>query len=69
MIGRPLRDENTRLSRSAILVVGLWVVAAALGNVLVPQLERVIDTHARSFMPTISASAINAKRGVVRATV
>ncbi|MDT5224620.1 MAG: putative drug exporter of the superfamily [Mycobacterium sp.] len=62
MIGRPLRDENTRLSRSAILVVGLWVVAAALGNVLVPQLERVIDTHARSFMPTDAPSSIAASR-------
>ncbi|MDT5137000.1 MAG: putative drug exporter of the superfamily, partial [Mycobacterium sp.] len=62
MFGRPLRDEKTRLSRSAILVVGLWVVAAALGNVLVPQLERVIDTHARSFMPTDAPSSIAASR-------
>ncbi|WP_425489037.1 RND family transporter [Mycobacterium vicinigordonae] len=47
---------------AAILVVGLWVVAAAVGNLLVPQLERVIDGHSRSFMPAHAPSSIAAAR-------
>ena len=53
----------TRLTgRSAVLIVGLWVLAAAAANLAVPQLERVVDSHARSFMPTDAPSAVAAAR-------
>ena len=45
----------------AIVVLG-WIVVAAAGNLAVPQLERVVASHARSFMPTDAASAVAAKR-------
>ncbi|ETB33709.1 RND family transporter [Mycobacterium avium subsp. paratuberculosis] len=48
--------------RYALLVVGLWVLAAAVANVAVPQLERVVDSHARSFMPPSAPSAVAAAR-------
>ncbi|MGD1172568.1 RND family transporter [Mycobacterium seoulense] len=48
--------------RYAVLVVGLWVVAASAANLVVPQLERVVDSHARSFMPTDAPSAVAAAR-------
>jgi putative drug exporter of the RND superfamily len=44
----------------AWLIIGLWVAAAAIGNLAVPQLERVVDSHARSFMPEDAPSAIAA---------
>lgn len=49
-------------SRYAILIIGLWVLAAAAANLAVPQLERVVDTHARSFMPPDAPSAHAAAR-------
>ena len=53
----------TRLTgRYAVLIVGLWVLAAAAANLAVPQLERVVDSHARSFMPTDAPSAVAASR-------
>jgi RND superfamily putative drug exporter len=48
--------------RYAILIVGLWVLAAAVGNLAVPQLERVIDSHSRSFMPADAPSSVAASR-------
>ncbi|ASW97951.1 MULTISPECIES: MMPL/RND family transporter [Mycobacterium avium complex (MAC)] len=48
--------------RYAVLVVGLWVLAAAAANLAVPQLERVVDSHARSFMPPEAPSAVAAAR-------
>jgi putative drug exporter of the RND superfamily len=48
--------------RHAVLIVGLWVLAAAAANVAIPQLERVVDSHARSFMPPDAPSAIAAAR-------
>ncbi|OBG59365.1 RND family transporter [Mycobacterium sp. E3339] len=48
--------------RYAILIVGLWVLAAAAANLAAPQLERVVDSHARSFMPTDAPSAVAATR-------
>ncbi|MEZ0351222.1 RND family transporter [Mycobacterium sp. pR1184] len=48
--------------RSALLIVGLWVLAAVVGNLTVPQLERVIDSHSRSFMPADAPSSIAASR-------
>jgi len=55
-----LRDQKTR--RYAILVVGLWVLAAAVGNLAVPQLERVVESHSRSFMPAHAPSSVAATR-------
>ncbi|MGB9249602.1 MAG: RND family transporter [Mycobacterium sp.] len=46
---------------SAVVLLG-WIVVATVGNLAVPQLERVVATHARSFMPTDAASAVAAKR-------
>ncbi|HWF28449.1 MAG TPA: RND family transporter [Mycobacterium sp.] len=46
--------------RYAVLIIGLWVLAAAVGNLAVPQLERVVDSHARSFMPSDAPSAVAA---------
>ena len=48
--------------RYAVLVVGLWVLVAALANLAAPQLERVVDSHARSFMPPGAPSAVAAAR-------
>ena len=48
--------------RYAVLIVGLWVLAAGVANLAVPQLERVVDSHARSFMPARAPSAIAATR-------
>jgi putative drug exporter of the RND superfamily len=48
--------------RYAVLIVGLWVLAAGVANLTVPQLERVVDSHARSFMPPDAPSAFAATR-------
>lgn len=65
-IGRPLHERTGVLARLtgryAVLIVGLWVLSAALANLLVPQLERVVDSHARSFMPPGAPSAVAAAR-------
>ena len=45
-----------------MLVIGLWLIAAGIGNLAVPQLERVVENHARSFMPAEAASSIVAER-------
>ncbi|OBJ38839.1 hypothetical protein A5621_12990 [Mycobacterium colombiense] len=50
------------IGRYAVLIVGLWVLAAGVANVAVPQLERVVDSHARSFMPPGAPSAVAAAR-------
>lgn len=50
------------IGRYAVLIVGLWVLAAGVANVAVPQLERVVDSHARSFMPPGALSAVAAAR-------
>ncbi len=38
-------------SRFAVLIIGLWVLAAAAGNLLVPQVETTAHIHARGFLP------------------
>lgn len=50
------------IGRYAVLIVGLWVLAAGVANLVVPQLERVVDSHARSFMPPGAPSAVAAAR-------
>lgn len=49
-------------ARYAVVIVGLWLLAAAIANLAVPQLERVVDAHARSFMPPGAPSAVAASR-------
>lgn len=49
-------------TRYAALIVGLWVLVAGVANLAVPQLERVVDSHARSFMPPGAPSAVAAAR-------
>jgi putative drug exporter of the RND superfamily len=47
-----LRELASRLSaRYAVLVIGLRPIAAGIGNLAAPQLERDIENHARSFTP------------------
>jgi RND superfamily putative drug exporter len=48
--------------RWAALVVLGWIVAAGLANLAVPQLERVVASHSRSFMPIDVASVVAANR-------
>lgn len=43
--------------RYAIWVVVFWVVAAGAANLVIPQLERVVETHSRSFMPADAVSS------------
>jgi putative drug exporter of the RND superfamily len=38
-------------SRFAVLIIGLWLLAAAAGNLLVPQVENTAHNHARGFLP------------------
>lgn len=44
-------------SRYAVLVIGVWILAAAAGNVLVPQVESTAHNHARGFLP--AAAPVN----------
>lgn len=47
-------------SRHAVWVVVFWIVAAGAANLAVPQLEQVVKTHSRSFMPPDSPSSVGA---------
>lgn len=38
-------------SRYAVLIIGLWVLLAGAGNLLVPQVESTAHNHARGFLP------------------
>jgi putative drug exporter of the RND superfamily len=58
--GAPVMSRLT--GRHAVFIVGLWVLAAAVANVAAPQLERVVGSHARSFMPPDAPSVIAAAR-------
>ncbi|MCW2660972.1 MAG: family transporter [Mycobacterium sp.] len=57
-----LRRPCLFTGRFAILVVGLWALAAAAANLAVARLERVVDTHARAFMPADAPSSVAASR-------
>ncbi|BBY43715.1 MMPL/RND family transporter [Mycolicibacterium celeriflavum] len=50
-------------SRYAVWVVVVWVVAAGAANLAVPQLERVVESHSRSFMPAQAPSSVAAMQG------
>jgi putative drug exporter of the RND superfamily len=49
-------------SRYAAVVVFGWIVVATVGNLAVPQLERVVATHSQSFLPAKAASMLAAQR-------
>jgi RND superfamily putative drug exporter len=57
-----LKQVASLTSRYAVLVVLGWVVAAGLGNIAVPQLERVVALHSRSFMPASAPSSTASMR-------
>lgn len=48
------------VSRYAILIVVVWLLGAGAANLMVPQLERVVESHARSFLPADAASSVAA---------
>ncbi|OHU22760.1 hypothetical protein BKG76_13055 [Mycobacteroides franklinii] len=53
-------------SRHAVLVIGVWLLAAALGNLFVPQVESTAHAHARGFFPPNSpVNAAGAHMGVL----
>ena len=53
-------------ARGAVFVVGCWLVVAAAANVAVPQLEQVVHSHARAFMPVDAPSSVaSAKSGAL----
>ncbi|OBJ84068.1 hypothetical protein A9W96_27355 [Mycobacterium sp. 1245852.3] len=45
-------------SRHAGAIVLVWLVLAIAGNVCIPQLERVVREHSRSFLPANSPSSV-----------
>ncbi|HEX5143215.1 MAG TPA: RND family transporter [Mycobacterium sp.] len=49
----------------ALLTITGWVAVAIAGNLAVPQLERVVEVHARSFMPADAPSAVAARQSAV----
>ncbi|WP_102143855.1 RND family transporter [Mycobacterium hubeiense] len=48
--------------RHPLVVIGLWLIAAAAGNALVPQLEQVVHEQSRSFFPADAPSGVAAVR-------
>ena len=48
--------------RHAAVVVFGWIVVAAVANLAVPQLERVVATHSQSFLPANAASMLAARQ-------
>lgn len=51
-----------RARRGALLIVGMWLAVAGAANLAVPQLERVVHEHARSFIPLDAPSSVAAVR-------
>ena len=49
-------------SRYPIWVVVAWIAGAGVANLAVPQLERVVETHSRSFMPADAVSSVAARQ-------
>jgi RND superfamily putative drug exporter len=46
--------------RYAIWIVLVWLVGAGAANLAVPQLERVVQSHSRSFLPADAESSVAA---------
>ncbi|TMS53121.1 RND family transporter [Mycobacterium sp. DBP42] len=49
-------------SRCALLVAGIWVMLAGVGNIAVPQLEHVVKEQSRAFFPSDSGATRAAQR-------
>ncbi|OSC42110.1 MMPL family RND transporter [Mycobacterium decipiens] len=49
-------------NRHAVLIVGLWVIAAAVGNLFVPQVESTARSHERGFLPADAPVSIAGAR-------
>jgi RND superfamily putative drug exporter len=47
-------------SRHAIWIVVFWLVGAGAANLVVPQLESIVASHSRSFLPAGAASSVAA---------
>src|SRR5215470_6640778 len=64
--GGPLNDVAGKLARFtgryAAWIVVVWLVGAAAATLTLPQLERVVETHSRAFIPADSASSITEQR-------
>lgn len=50
------------IARHPVPVIVLWVLAAAVGNFALPQLERVVAEQSRSFFPVDAPAAVAAAR-------
>jgi RND superfamily putative drug exporter len=48
--------------RYAAWIVVVWLVGAAAATLTMPQLERVVETHSRAFIPADSASSVTEQR-------
>lgn len=48
------------VSRYAIVIVAVWLLGAGAANLMVPQLEHVVESRARSFLPADAASSVAA---------
>jgi putative drug exporter of the RND superfamily len=48
------------MSRYAIWIVVVWLAGAGAANLAVPQLERVVESHSRSFLPADATSSVAA---------
>jgi RND superfamily putative drug exporter len=64
--GRPSRDVGGMLgrfvSRYAVWIILLWLVCGGVLTLTLPQLERVVESHSRAFIPDDSASSIAERR-------
>ena len=50
------------MGRYAAWIVVVWLVAAGALTLTMPQLERVVETHSRAFIPADSASSVTEQR-------
>ena len=56
----PSPEKRWRVAAPLVLVC--WLIAAGLGNLAVPQLEHVVATHSRAFLPADAPSSVAAAR-------
>ena len=59
---RKIESVKHLVGRFALLVIGVWVLAAGIGNLAVPQLEQVIHEQSRAFFPSEADSSVAAVR-------
>ncbi len=56
----PSPEKRWRVAAPLALIC--WLIAAGLGNLAVPQLEQVVATHSRAFLPADAPSSVAAAR-------